>query len=99
MFRYNQKTGDFSMTPSAIATCITGVFLFGCWMTKMQYDVSGWESVGEKVKRIDKVLLFNHLTVPPEFVGTQWPDAPSPFSPYWPALSLAQGVAMRRELP
>ncbi len=96
MLRYNQKTGDFSLAPGALAVVIGGVFAFGGWMTKMQYDVSGWHEVGDKVKRIDNILLYNHLTVPPDFVGVQWPNAPQPASPYWPSLYSAPAVVARR---
>lgn len=98
MLRYNQKTGDFSLSPSAIACLVGGVFAFGAWMTKMQYDVSGWHEVGTEVTKIQRVLLYNHLSVPPDFMGTQWPNEPLPFSPYWPALYSSQAVAARRAL-
>jgi hypothetical protein len=96
MLRYNQKTGDFSLAPGALACLIAGVFGFGGWMTKMQYDVSGWYDVAARVKNIERVLIYNRLDAPDILGGPIWPD-PSLPSPYWPALVSSQAVVTKRE--
>jgi hypothetical protein len=95
MFRVNQKTGDISLAPSALGGLITLVFGFAVWMTKMQYDVSGWNEAATKIAKIERVLLYNRLESP-DLLGNQWPD-PSQPSPYWPALSSSPGVVTKRE--
>lgn len=96
MFRYNQKTGDFSLTPGALATCVVCVFGFGGWMTKMQYDVSGWNEVAEKVAKIETVLIYNHLSSP-GFGELQWPDPNLPASPSPHVYSSLPGAVTKRE--
>lgn len=96
MLRYNQKTGDLSLAPSALSVLIVGVCGFGAWMTKMQYDVAGWNVVADKVSKIEQILIYNHLDAPDILGDHKWPD-PLPRSPYWPALVSSQAVATKRE--
>lgn len=82
MFRFN-KAGELTLTPASLAVMFAGVAGFGGWMTKMSYDVGGWESVAAKVSRVENILLYNHLTMPDGAIGTRWPDPSLPYSGFY----------------
>lgn len=91
------KDGDVTLTQPAWAILIAMVFAFGGWMTKISLDVGQIHGVKSKVEQVERILIYNHLEVPPDTVSKadQWPDR-SPFLPYSFALSASQAVATNR---
>lgn len=96
MLRYNQKSGDLALTPSALAGLAVLVCGFGGWMTAMQSGVSQISSVAERVSNIERILTYNHIDISK---GERWPD-PTPASPRLPLspYSASPAVALDRRV-